>query len=158
MEPKAPQYFEREHRRLEAKLHEHLLRVVAGELDSALQYLLTWRQALAKHIEIEETWLFPHIPEDARWQARLYLLEHERITLLADEYVARVAAMVKRAPAPGQEQHQVALALIDAAHALRHLVEHHHEREEKALAHELPARVQEAAWQQLRPQTEPNDG
>jgi hypothetical protein len=36
--------------------------------------------------------------------------------------------------------------LLDAAHALRHVLEHHHEREHTALAHELPLEVQEAAW------------
>ena len=38
------------------------------------------------------------------------------------------------------------LALLDAAHALRHLIENHHQREEMALAHELPAALQQAAW------------
>jgi len=38
------------------------------------------------------------------------------------------------------------LLLLDAAHALRHVLEHHHEREEMALAHELPLDVQQAAW------------
>ena len=38
------------------------------------------------------------------------------------------------------------LVLIDAAHALRHVLEHHHEREHSALAHEIPLELQEAAW------------
>ena len=33
--------------------------------------------------------------------------------------------------------------------ALRHVLEHHHEREHTALAHELPLEVQEAAWRGL---------
>ena len=41
---------------------------------------------------------------------------------------------------------EAALNLLDAAHSLRHLLEHHHQREEMALALELPESLQQAAW------------
>lgn len=146
MQTQSPGCFEREHQRLEARLHAHLLEVVAGDFARAQQLLAPWRAALARHIEIEETRLLPHVPGDARWQARVYRLEHERIALLADEYAGRVAVLARRAYADERVRREAALKLLDAAHALRHLLEHHHQREEMALAHELPAELQQAAW------------
>ena len=35
---------------------------------------------------------------------------------------------------------------LDGVHSLRHVLDHHHQREETALAHELPAALQQAAW------------
>lgn len=141
-----PDLFEREHQQLESALHAHLLAVVAGDFDRAQQLLQPWRAALARHIDIEDTRLLPHVPEGARWQAKVYRLEHERIAELADEYAARVAAMARRQHADRPAQCEAALKLLDAAHALRHLLEHHHQREEMALAQELPIALQETAW------------
>ncbi|HMN19772.1 MAG TPA: hypothetical protein PKA16_00095 [Ottowia sp.] len=144
--PEAPSLFEREHQRLEAQLHAHLLEVVAGDFGRAQQLLELWRAGLARHIEIEEERLLPQVPAGARWQARVYRLEHQRIVELADEYAGRVAALARRTHADGLARREAALRLLDAAHALRHLLEHHHQREEMALAHELPIALQQAAW------------
>ena len=88
----------------------------------------------------------PHVPANARWPARMYLLEHERIELLADEYATRVGALAARPPRGARTRGEAVLTLLDAAHALRHLLEHHHQREEMALAQELPPALQQAAW------------
>lgn len=138
--------FEREHRRIDALLQSHLLAVVGADFAAAQARLARWQRALARHIEIENTRLLPHVPADARWAARVYRLEHERIELLAGEYAARVAAVAARAPRAERTRRLAVLALLDAAHALRHLLEHHHQREEMALAHELPLALQQAAW------------
>lgn len=138
--------FEREHQRIDALLQAHLLDVVGGDFKSARRRLARWRLALARHIEIEQTHLLPHLPEGARWGARVYRLEHERITLLADEYAERVQAAAAHAPQGRQARRQAVLNLLDAAHALRHLLEHHHRREEMALAQELLAALQAKAW------------
>lgn len=63
----SPPFFEHQHERLEAQLHAHLLDVVGGDFDSALQRLQRWRADLAQHIEIENTRLLPHVPPGARW-------------------------------------------------------------------------------------------
>ncbi len=139
-------HFEREHRQLDALLHAHLLAVVGADFPSAWRQLQRWRRALARHIEVEETDLLPCVPEGARWPARLYRLEHERIVLLADEYAVRVAALASRAPRGERARREAVLGLIDSAHAVRHLLEHHHQREEMALARELPESLQQAAW------------
>ena len=131
---------------MEAQLHAHLLHVVGADFERARTALQRWRRALARHIDIENHRLLPHLPEGARWPARLYLLEHERITLLADEYAERVQAATAHAPQGRQARRHAVLNLLDAAHALRHLLEHHHQREEMALAQELPAALQAKAW------------
>lgn len=141
-----PAYFEQQHERLDAQLQAHLLDVVGADFASALQRLQGWRADLARHIEIENTRLLPHVPEGARWAARVYLLEHERIALLADEYEQRVQAVIAHPPRDEPARRRAVLRLLDAAHALRHVLEHHHEREHQALARELPLDLQAAVW------------
>ncbi|MBS0506013.1 MAG: hypothetical protein JSR53_01385 [Proteobacteria bacterium] len=141
-----PAYFEEQHERLDAQLQAHLLDVVGADFTSALQRLQGWRRELARHIAIENTRLLPHVPEGARWAARVYLLEHERIALLADEYEQRVQAVLASPPRDELARRRAVLVLLDAAHALRHVLEHHHEREHQGLALELPLALQRAAW------------
>lgn len=141
-----PAYFEREHRRLDAQLHAHLLDVAGGDFGCAQRRLQSWRQELTHHIAIEENELLPHLPGDARWGARVYQLEHERITVLAASYEARLNAVVEHPPHSVRARREAVLALLEAVHPLRHLVEHHHQREEMALANELPHALLEAAW------------
>ena len=141
-----PAYFEQQHERLDAQLHAHLLDVVGGDFAGALQRLQQWRRDLDRHTEIENARLLPHVPEGARWDARVYLLEHERIALLADEYQQRVLAVINHPPQAEQARGRAVLVLLDAAHALRHVLEHHNEREHIALAQELPLELQKAAW------------
>lgn len=145
-DPSTPRHFERQHERLDALLLAHLLDVAGADFVSALQHLQQWHRSLQAHIAIENSRLLPHVPEGARWAARVYLLEHERIALLAEEYIARVQAVARQAPPDETARRRAVLMLLDAAHALRHVLEHHHEREHTALAHELPEDVQEAAW------------
>ena len=83
---------------MDALLHAHLLDVVAADFPRAQQHLQRWRRSLTRHIAIENHQLLPHVPANARWPARMYLLEHERIELLADEYAMRVDALAARAP------------------------------------------------------------
>ncbi len=145
-DPSTPRHFERQHERLDALLLAHLLDVAGADFVSALQHLQQWHRSLQAHIAIENSRLLPRVPEGARWAARVYLLEHERIALLAEEYIARVQAVARQAPPDETARRRAVLMLLDAAHALRHVLEHHHEREHTALAHELPEDVQEAAW------------
>lgn len=97
MDTASTAYFEHEHRRMDALLHAHLLDVVAADFPRAQQHLQRWRRSLTRHIAIENHQLLPHVPANAHWPARMYLLEHERIELLADEYAMRVDALAARA-------------------------------------------------------------
>lgn len=138
----------REHERLEAQLQAHLLAVIGGEFAEAAARLADWRTALSAHIAVEERELLPHLPLEARWAARVYLQEHERIALLADEYATRLAQVLADPPADELTRRRAALWLIDAAHALRHVLDHHHRREHQALALELelPQALQARVW------------
>ena len=142
--------FERQHARLDGLLHAHMLDIVGADFAGAQDSLLRWQQAVLQHIQIENTQLLPLLPAAARWPARVYLLEHERIALLADEHLARVQAAALQLPQTEVERRTAVLTLIDGAHALRHVLEHHHMREEQALALELPAGVAQAVWAESR--------
>lgn len=135
--------FQAAHRPLEALLRRHLLALIAGDFEGALRDYLDWLQALQAHVTLEETRLFPAIPADARWPARVYRLEHKRILELAQDQLLLLRQVAARPPQRPEQAHGTALDLLDAAHALRHLLEHHHQREEKALAQELPPALQQ---------------
>lgn len=138
--------FEQEHARIGAGMQAHLLALVGADFAGALQHFDRWQQELMQHIAIEDEQLLPHLPADARWPARMYVLEHERITLLADEYRDRLEQAARQSLDDEPARRQTVLDLLDAAHALRHLLEHHNQREETALAHELPLALQQTVW------------
>ena len=144
--PGAARFFAREHERLEAELAAHLMDVIGGEWVSAAQRLAHWRVQLAAHIRVEEDLLLPALPPGVRWDARVYVAEHERIALLADEYGERFAQVLGNPPATEAERRHAVLWLIDAAHALRHVLDHHHQREHTALALDLPEALQARVW------------
>lgn len=136
----------REHERLEALLQVHLLELIGGDFAQAAMQFTQWRAQLAQHIAIEERDLLPHLPLDARWAAKVYVAEHERIVLLADGYAARLAQVLADPPEDGPTRRRAALWLIDAAHPLRHVLDHHHQREHGAMALELPQALQQSVW------------
>lgn len=134
--------FRQAHQPLEAQLKAHLLAVIRGDFQQALQLLQHGLQQLQAHIDLEETHLFPHIPDNARWAARVYTLEHRRLRELGQDYLATVQAVAAHPGLSEDKRAGAALHVLDRAHALRHLLEHHHQREEQALAHELPLELQ----------------
>lgn len=144
-----PEFFQQQHERIEAILTAHLLDVVGGDFIEAQQRFTQWRSALDEHIRIENEELLPHVPEGARWAAKVYLLEHDRIALLADEYVQRLQLVLDKPPVDALARRRASLYLLDAIHALRHVIEHHHEREHTALAQELPLDLQQRVWAQV---------
>lgn len=142
-------YFEAQHAHIEALLTDHLLEVVGGDFAQAQRLFVQWHGALQTHIHIENTALLPHVPTSARWAATVYLREHERIALLAEEYAQRLQLVLNHPPRDALAQRRASLYLLDAIHALRHVIEHHHERENTALAHELPLELQQQVWAQV---------
>lgn len=139
-------FFQQQHQQLDALLQAHLLDVIGNNLQRSQRRLQRWHDELLRHIEVEERCLLPHVPDGARWPARLYRLEHERIVLLAQQYAERVRVAAARRLDGCLDQRRNSLALLDAAHALRHLLEHHHEREQIALGNEIPIRLQAGSW------------
>lgn len=142
-------HFEAQHAHIEALLTAHLLEVVGGDFAQAQRLFAQWHGALQTHIHIENTALLPHVPTSARWAATVYLREHERIALLAEEYAQRLQLVLHHPPRDALAQRRASLYLLDAIHALRHVIEHHHERENTALAHELPLELQQQVWAQV---------
>ena len=142
-------HFEAQHAHIEALLTAHLLEVVGGDFAQAQRLFVQWHGALQTHIHIENTALLPHVPTSARWAATVYLREHERIALLAEEYAQRLQLVLHHPPRDALAQRRASLYLLDAIHALRHVIEHHHERENTALAHELPLELQQQVWAQV---------
>ena len=142
-------HFEAQHAHIEALLTAHLLEVVGGDFAQAQRLFAQWHGALQTHIHIENTALLPHVPTSARWAATVYLREHERIALLAEEYAQRLQLVLHHPPRDALAQRRASLYLLDAIHALRHVIEHHHERENTALAHELPLELQQQVWSQV---------
>ncbi|HEX7368969.1 MAG TPA: hypothetical protein VF284_01635 [Rhodanobacteraceae bacterium] len=139
--------FAREHRELDRLLREHLLQLVGGDFPTAQLAFDRWWTALVEHVRVEETQLFPRIPQSARWSSRLYELEHQRIQSLAHEYAQLLLAVVIHPPQGEPARRAAVLALLDRAHPLRHVLEHHNQREETALADELPEDLQARAWE-----------
>lgn len=89
---------------------------------------------LSRHIELEERYLLPQCPTAGRvrWPAKVYSAEHRRIEQLLKQARERLAR---------ERQHGITnaalISLLDSERTLKHLVEHHHEREEQALLCEL---------------------
>ncbi|QXL83297.1 hypothetical protein [Comamonas sp. NLF-1-9] len=144
--PDPARHFAHQHAQLDALLQTHLLELMGGDFARAEQAFSRWRAELVAHIAIEERELLPHLPAQARWAAKVYLAEHERIALLAREHAARLTQVLANPPEPGMAQRRAALWLIDAVHPLRHVLEHHHQREEGTLALELAQDLQARAW------------
>ena len=103
------QFFQDQHERIEALLNAHLLDIVGGDFIQAKEVFTQWRTALDEHIRIENQELLPHVPEGARWAAKVYLLEHERIALLADDYAQRLQLVLDKPPVDALAQRRASL-------------------------------------------------
>lgn len=101
----------------------------------AAQRLLEYEQRLRAHIEFEERHLLPHCRGGrSRWAPEVYLAEHRRIEQLLRKALDRLARASR-----SETTAAAIVALLDGEHTLKHVVEHHHEREEKGL-------LQDAGW------------
>lgn len=129
-----------QHRALDALLRAHLDAVIALDFAGALTRLALWQHAFALHLHAEDMALIPALEQvDApRWGAHVYDAEHRHLESLVHDYTASFAAAVAVLPVGAAQRRNVALAIIDTAHVLRHVIDHHHQREEQALFLELP--------------------
>lgn len=129
-----------EHAAVDRLLAAHLDAVMACDFAAALRAFDAFADALRAHLASEERLLLPRLDAVAapHWASRVYQLEHDRIRLLLNHQRTRLvhAAAPVADAAAGRAR---ALALIDAIHPLRHLLEHHQQREEQALFPELVA-------------------
>jgi len=114
----------------------------------AMRLLELYQQRLAAHIHIEDHVLLPYCVVGStgamRWEARVYLAEHRRLEELVDKVCAHLAAIRRRGIKPA-----MLIGLLDQEKTLKHVLEHHHEREEKGLYGELRGRLPVEAEQHL---------
>lgn len=100
----------------------------------AARLLEEYEQGLLRHIDFEERYMLPPSGggANARWPSRVYRAEHRRIEQLLRKAADRLTC------ARGSEiTPSILISLLDEERTLKHLVQHHHEREEKALFLEL---------------------
>ncbi len=132
-----------QHRALDGLLRAHLDAVIALDFAVALARLAAWQHAFALHLRAEDMALIPALADVAapRWVAHVYDAEHRHLEALVHDYTARFAGAVAVLPDGVTKRRNTALAIIDSAHVLRHVIDHHHQREEQALFLELPEAV-----------------
>ena len=114
-------------------LHQQAL--VTRAWARAAHLLEHYQQRLRRHIELEERYLLPYCAETkapGRWPARVYALEHRRLEELLNKASTRLAIARRRGVQPA-----ALITLLDQEHALKHMLEHHHQREDQALFTEL---------------------
>ncbi len=130
MTSKHPQ-IEAQHRQLIELFQQHRLTLFAGELGKARQQLQNLCQLQAVHITLEETELLPRLGANARWPAKVYLAEHRKLETMLAGLMQELHAL------PEQTQNAtLILSLLEREMPFKHVLEHHFEREEKALLYE----------------------
>jgi len=88
---------------------------------------------LRRHMRLEEEHLLPRCEHaQARWPARVYRAEHRRIEQLMERTAEQLTNARRLGITPA-----ALISLLDEERTLKHLLEHHHEREEKGLFGEL---------------------
>ena len=125
-----------EHEMLAQLFARHQAALIARAWARAARLLDSHRKRLAQHIELEERYLLPYCPQDKlpnQWPARVYSAEHQRIQELASKLSARFAKLRRRGVTSA-----ALIALLDEEKTLKHILEHHHAREEMALFSTLP--------------------
>ena len=128
MSPSTPTDPRREHAAMLLTLHAACSAVITGELATARIRLDALDRLQARHIRYEEQVLLPRLPRHPRWTAAVYLAEHRKLESLLQRIRAQWHTLPPRLDDPAQR-----LAVLDALHPLRHVLEHHFEREEQAL-------------------------
>jgi len=125
----------REHASLERLFARHQEALVNRSWARAARLLESYGRHLQRHIAIEEQLLLPHCQMTGaglRWKAGVYSAEHRRVELLLGNNRERLAHARRRGMTA-----TALVALLDQEKTLKHLVGHHHEREETALFAEL---------------------
>ena len=137
--PSGPRYAESlrerlcdEHARMLSQVDDARVALLRGDVTGARAAFDAMARLHAPHARLEETALFPALPRAARWPRRTYEAEHAALERALGELRARLQELPGRIRSPRQR-----LELVDAALPLRHLLEHHFEREEKGLFVEI---------------------
>lgn len=120
-----------EHAVLTQLFARHQEALVTRAWARAARLLDSYQKRLLHHIRLEECYLLPYCApqkHERQWSAQVYALEHRRIEELLQRQITRLA----KARRHGVSTTRL-IALLDEEKTLKHLVEHHHQREEMAL-------------------------
>ena len=130
-----------DHAALETQLLAVLDALIALRPARAAAAFARFAALLDAHLFAEESELLPRLAAlpAPRWAPALYLAEHAKLRQLCARYTKTLAGAEARTPATAALRRRQALDLIDALHPLRHVLEHHQQREEQGLLAELEA-------------------
>lgn len=128
----------RQHAALDDLFARHQAALLDRRWAEAARILEEYGVRLRSHIELEERHLLPRFARIAtvRWPAGIYRAEHRRSEQLLEKAWERLAHERRRGITTAS-----LISLIDEERTLKHLIEHHHEREEKGLFGELRAEL-----------------
>ncbi|MDE2069731.1 MAG: hemerythrin domain-containing protein [Gammaproteobacteria bacterium] len=136
-----------EHAVLTQLFARHQAALVTRAWARAARLLDSHRKRLAQHIELEEHYLLPYCPREKlpnQWPARVYSAEHQRIQELASKLNLRFAKLRRRGVTT-----TTLIALLDEEKTLKHILGHHHAREETALFVNLSQALSETQRDEL---------
>ena len=102
--------------------------LLRGAIERARERLAQLGEQQARHIACENAALIARLPDGARWAARVYLAEHDKLERMHAELVALLAPLPARI-----DDAELQLRLLDAHTPFKHLLEHHFEREQQGL-------------------------
>jgi len=139
---------QREHATLDQMFLLHQGILVNRGWARAARLLAYYQQQLSQHIQIEEQMLLPYCtiaaPGEARWDAHVYVAEHRRLEELVGKAATRLAVIRRRGVSAA-----MLIGLLDQERTIKHVMQHHHEREAKGLFYELRGRLPAEVRQQL---------
>ena len=136
-----------EHAALTQLFARHQAALIMRAWARAARLLDSHQKRLARHIKLEERYLLPYCPREKlpnQWPARVYSAEHQRIQELASKLSLRFAKLRRRGVTSA-----ALIALLDEEKTLKHILEHHHAREEMALFATLPRILSEPQRDEL---------
>ncbi|MGE0071729.1 MAG: hypothetical protein AB7S55_01515 [Thiomonas sp.] len=121
-----------EHQAMLHTMRTMRLALLDGRMAAARQALDELTALHAAHIAVEESGWIDRLDRSARWQPKVYLAEHAKLSDMIAHWRQRLHELPAGAVSAAER-----LDLLDATLPLQHLLEHHFEREEKGLFTEV---------------------
>jgi sugar diacid utilization regulator len=128
MTPSLPANLQREHALMLDSLRAACCGVIEDDRVRARDRLAALARLQARHISHAAIRLLSRLPLHLRKSSEVYLAEHRKLESLLQHIQTQWQARPVHLAEPTQR-----LALLHALHPLRHVLEHHCEREEQAL-------------------------
>ncbi len=131
----------REHASLDSLFQRHQEMLVSHTWARAARLLIQYQERLTAHIRLEEKFLLPYCNDGSgsspRWGSHVYRTEHRKLEELVRAVIVRLTSARRR----GGVTPAMLIDLLDKERTLKHMAQHHQEREEKGLFTELHERL-----------------